>query len=133
MASKPAQYLIRFDDLCPTVSRERWERFLAIVARHRVKPILAVVRENRNADLKIDEPDPEFWDRMRAIEGTGATIVMRLFVAPRCGFDRVTLRALFCEGLGLLSNGFANRRFTRRDIVWIPQQLCEPVHKESGL
>jgi hypothetical protein len=40
----------------------------------RVKPILAVVRENRNPDLRIDEPDPEFWDRMRALEGTSLEV-----------------------------------------------------------
>jgi predicted deacetylase len=182
MASQSAQYLIRFDDLCPTSSRERRELFLAIVARHGVRPILAVVPDNQDPDLKADQPDPEFWDRMRFLEAAGATIALhgyqhlcessgqsllglhektefagvdeirqrewirtgleilrghglcpRLFVAPRHGFDNATLRALFREGLGFLSDGFATRPFTRGEVVWIPQQLWEPVRKESGL
>ena len=57
----------------------------------------------------------------------------RLFVAPRHGFDYHTLRALASEGLGILSDGFARRPFMRHDILWIPQQLWEPVRKKSGL
>jgi predicted deacetylase len=57
----------------------------------------------------------------------------RLFVAPRHGFDSATLRSLAEEGLGFLSDGFATRPFTRNEVVWIPQQLWEPVKKSRGL
>lgn len=182
MRSTPAQYLLRFDDLCPTMSRERWDRFLAIVRSHSLRPLLAVVPDNQDPDLKIDDPDPRFWDRMRALESDGATIAMhgyrhlcestgksilalhhhtefagideatqrtwireglailrgnglhpRLFVAPRHGFDRATLSALATEGLGCLSDGFASRPFTHDNVVWLPQQLWEPVNKSRGL
>jgi len=182
MRSTPAQYLLRFDDLCPTMSKERWERFLGIVTRHSLKPILAVVPDNQDPDLIIDDSDSQFWDHMRALEAAGATIAMhgyrhlctsagtpilplhrntefagidvatqrkwireglailrghglepRIFVAPRHGFDQATLSAIAAEGLGYLSDGFATRPFTREKIVWIPQQLWEPVHKSSGL
>jgi predicted deacetylase len=182
MTPVPAQYLIRFDDLCPTMLSDRWERFLSIVARYGVQPILAVIPDNQDPALRLQEPDPEFWDRMRSYEAAGATIAMhgyrhlctsrgksllgmhnetefagvkeslqrewirnglgilrgygispRLFVAPRHGFDRGTLRALTQEGLGILSDGFARRPFTRHDVMWIPQQLWEPARKSSGL
>ncbi len=57
----------------------------------------------------------------------------RLFVAPRHGFDRHTLRALAAEGLAVLSDGFARRPFTQYEILWIPQQLWEPVAQKTGL
>jgi predicted deacetylase len=182
MRSNAAQYLLRFDDLCPTMSRERWKPFRAIITRHGLRPIFAVVPDNQDPDLKIDNPDPQFWDRMRTLETEGATIAMhgyqhlcassaksmlglhrktefagideqtqrkwiregleilrghglspRLFVAPRHGFDRATLSALAAEGLGIISDGFATRPFTRENVVWIPQQLWEPVNKSSGL
>jgi len=182
MTPAPAQYLIRFDDLCPTMLSDRWERFLAIVARYGVSPMLAVVPDNQDPALKLQDPDPEFWNRIRAYESAGATIAMhgyrhlctsrakpllrlhqetefagvdeslqrewircglgilrgyglspRLFVAPRHGFDARTLRALTREGLGILSDGFARRPFTRHDVMWIPQQLWEPVKKTTGL
>lgn len=182
MKATPAQYLIRFDDLCPTMRSDRCERFLSIVSRYGVHPILAVVPDNQDPALEVQEADPEFWNRMQALEASGATIAMhgyrhrctnrgqsilglheesefagveesqqrmwirtglsilrdhglgpRLFVAPRHGFDRATLRALGREGLGVLSDGFARRAFTRHHVIWIPQQLWEPVTKESGL
>ena len=57
----------------------------------------------------------------------------KLWVAPRHGFDRNTLRALQQEGIGYLSDGFARIPFRRGGITWIPQQLWEPVRKSSGL
>jgi predicted deacetylase len=73
---KPAQYLLRFDDLCPTVALGRWERFLPLIEEFRLRPILAVVPENRDRELDRSEPDPEFWARMRALEAGGATIAL---------------------------------------------------------
>lgn len=162
--------------------RDRYERFLSIIARYKVAPILAVVPDNLDPELNLQSPDLEFWERMRSCEAAGATIAMhgyrhqctnqgksllglhrktefagveeslqrewirrglailrghglnpRLFVAPRHGFDYSTLRALAREGLGILSDGFAHRPYMRRDILWIPQQLWEPVPKKTGL
>ncbi len=182
MIPRPAQYLLRFDDLCPTISRSNWERFLPLIEEFRLRPILAVIPDNQDPDLMLSDPDPEFWNRMRAMEADGATIAVhgfqhlcdshgrsllalhrktefagvaeevqrewihtglevlrgyglnpRLWVAPRHGFDRATLRALRREGLGYLSDGFARRPFTRGGVTWIPQQLWGPVHKSKGL
>jgi predicted deacetylase len=179
---RPPQYLVRLDDFCPTMLEDRRERFLSILARQGVSPILAVVPDNQDPDLIRQSPDPQFWDRMRSLQAAGATIAMHgyrhicesrgasilglhqetefagvdpslqqqwlrsglailrrqglqpsLFVAPRHGFDRNTLRALAAEGLNVLSDGFARRPFIQHEILWIPQQLWEPVRKKTGL
>ena len=57
----------------------------------------------------------------------------RVWVAPRHGFDRGTLRALQKEGISYLSDGFARVPFTRDGITWIPQQLWKPVSKSRGV
>ena len=31
MIPRPAQYLLRIDDLCPTVSQKRWRRILGLI------------------------------------------------------------------------------------------------------
>jgi predicted deacetylase len=182
MTTKSAQYLIRFDDLCPTMATEPFERYLSIIASHRVRPILAVIPDNQDPAFMLQDANPSFWTRMRALESAGATIALqgyrhqcanrgqsilglskdtefagveerlqrewirsglnilrgyglcpRLFVAPRHGFDRTTLRVLAREGLGFLSDGFARRPFTRGEVVWIPQQLETPERQETGL
>jgi hypothetical protein len=72
----PPQYLLRFDDLCPTVSHPRWQRFLPLIEEFGLRPILAVVPDNQDRDLILSPPDPEFWARMRAMEATGAAIAL---------------------------------------------------------
>lgn len=76
MSLRRAKYLLRFDDLCPTMSKQRFDRFMEIVYRHKVRPILAVVPDNKDLELIVDSPDPDFWARMRALESSGSTIAL---------------------------------------------------------
>ena len=76
MIPKPAQYLLRFDDLCPTMPRERWEQFRSVIEEFRIQPILAVIPENRDSSLEQADYDPAFWGEMRAREAAGATIAV---------------------------------------------------------
>lgn len=182
MIPMPAEYLLRFDDLCPTMARTRWQRFLPLIVEFGLRPILAVIPDNQDAELNLAPPDPAFWEKMRAMEQAGATIGLhgyrhlceskgrsllglhrhsefagepeqtqrqwiregvgilrgqglnpRIFVAPRHGFDHATLRALRAEGITLISDGFARVPFKSGGVTWIPQQIWEPVEKESGL
>jgi Uncharacterized protein conserved in bacteria (DUF2334) len=178
----PAQYLLRFDDLCPTISAKRWEPFRTLIEEFGVRPILAVVPDNHDSDLVRAPADPGFWEQMRRLEASGATIAVHgfrhvcdnegrsllgihrrsefagvkydtqrewiraglrilrdrglhplLWIAPRHGFDRNTIRALTTIGVHYISDGFARVPFRRYGINWIPQQLWEPVAKKKGL
>jgi predicted deacetylase len=182
MKLEPARYLLRFDDLCPTMSKERFERFREIIERHQLQPILGVVPDNQDPELIRDEADPTFWDRMCALQSAGSVVAMhgyrylclsngrsivglcsrsefagvpreiqrhwihtglvllrerglnpRLFVAPRHGFDSTTIQVLTEEGLPFLSDGFAQRPFSRAGVCCIPQQLWAPIEKRRGL
>jgi predicted deacetylase len=88
MTPDPAQYLLRFDDLCPTMSRPRWQRFLSLIEEFGVHPILAVVPENQDPDLAVTEPDQEFWPEMRRLEAAGATIGLHGFRHLSCSRGR---------------------------------------------
>ena len=74
MIPSPAQYLLRIDDLCPTVSAQRWRQFQSLIEEFRLHPILAVVPVNQDPELQVSPPDPAFWDCMRALEAAGAAI-----------------------------------------------------------
>jgi predicted deacetylase len=182
MIPRPAQYLLRFDDLCPTIHPQRWEEYRKVVAEFGIRPILAVVPRNEDSDLERSPADPEFWEQIRAMEAAGATVAVhgyrhrcesrgesllglhrrsefagvefglqrewiregfrivrdqglhpRLWIAPRHGFDRNTLRALREAGVEYISDGLARIPFRRDGINWIPQQLWRPVTKHRGL
>ena len=45
-----------------------------MIERYGIRPILAVIPENRDPQLELDEPDSEFWAKMRTLEAAGATI-----------------------------------------------------------
>jgi predicted deacetylase len=77
--SRPAQYLLRIDDLCPTVHAERWSRLRTLVEQYAIRPILAVVPNNHDPDLDASPPDPAFWDSMRSMQEAGAAIAMHGF------------------------------------------------------
>lgn len=76
---RPAQYLLRFDDLCPRVSREKWQRFLPLIERYGIRPILGIIPDNQDHKLNLSPPDANFWAEMRMLESAGATIALHGF------------------------------------------------------
>jgi predicted deacetylase len=60
-----ARYLIRLDDACETMARRRWERVEQILDKHGVKPIVAVIPDNRDSALLLEPRDAAFWTRVR--------------------------------------------------------------------
>ena len=124
-----AQYLLRFDDLCPTMDRRGWERFVPLLERYGVKPILAVVPENRDPELCVAPEDAGFWEEMRRWQAWGAAIGLHGYrhlclsegrsLVPLhrwtefAGAPMATQREWISAGLGILkSNGLEAR-------VWV--------------
>lgn len=76
VARNRAQYLLRIDDLCPTIDRDRWRDILAMVRRYELRPILAVVPDNRDPELQYGKASPELWKEMRSLQEAGASIAL---------------------------------------------------------
>jgi predicted deacetylase len=66
-----ATYLLRFDDICPTMKWRNWEPIESVLAENDIKPILAVVPDNRDSDLQVESPNPDFWNRVRRWQAAG--------------------------------------------------------------
>lgn len=71
-----ARYLVRFDDLCPTMNWAAWLQIERILEDFSVKPILAVVPDNADPKLRIDPPRADFWDHVRRWAASGWTIAL---------------------------------------------------------
>jgi peptidoglycan/xylan/chitin deacetylase (PgdA/CDA1 family) len=69
-----AQYLVRFDDVCPTMNWKIWDRVEMSLDRHGVKPIVAIVPDNRDPKLVVSEPREDFWERARGWQARGWAI-----------------------------------------------------------
>jgi predicted deacetylase len=73
------QYLLRFDDICPTMNWRVWAEIETVLVQRQFKPLLAVVPDNRDPGLQVDPPAGDFWDRVRAWQDRGWTIALHGF------------------------------------------------------
>ena len=73
------QYLLRFDDICPTMNWRVWAEIESVLVQRQIKPILAVVPDNHDPGLQVDVPAPDFWERVRAWQERGWTIGLHGF------------------------------------------------------
>jgi predicted deacetylase len=81
----------------------------------------------------VDEHTQRQWIRAGLMMLREQGLNPKVWVAPRHGFDRATLRALRAEGINVLSDGFTRIPFRRGEVTWIPQQLWGPKEKQRGL
>ena len=70
------EYLLRFDDVCPTMNWRVWDQIEEALVVRGIRPILAVVPDNQDPFLMVDEPRADFWDRVREWQARGWTIGM---------------------------------------------------------
>ncbi len=71
-----AQYLIRFDDFCPTMDWAAWEKIEHILAKYDIKPIIAVVPDNQDPHLMVNPPRLDFWEKVRTWQAAGWIIAI---------------------------------------------------------
>jgi hypothetical protein len=70
----PARWLIRLDDACPTQNDASWRRIEALLDAHSVRPVVAVVPDNRDPDLICEPARDDFWFRARCWQNKGWAI-----------------------------------------------------------
>jgi predicted deacetylase len=68
------RYIVRFDDICPTMNWTVWDQVEAALIEHGVRPLLAVVPDNRDPDLAVAPARADFWERVRRWQAAGWTI-----------------------------------------------------------
>jgi hypothetical protein len=124
-----AQYLLRFDDICPTMNWALWAEIESLLVQRRLKPILAVVPDNRDPALQLDSPVGDFWDRVRRWQDRGWTIALHgyqhRYVSPNAGIAATRKKSEFAglpreqqrEKLRLGMQIFEREGITSR--VWI--------------
>jgi predicted deacetylase len=124
-----AKYLLRFDDLCPGMNWNIWSDIEEALVQRGIKPLLAVVPDNRDAKLQVQAPVDHFWERVRTWQSWGWTIGLHGFqhkyVTRHTGIVTTRTKSEFA-GLNARDQGEKLRRgaeiFARQGIrssVWI--------------
>ena len=73
---KEPAYLVRFDDVCPTMDWESWAKVEKVLVSEGIKPIMAVVPDNRDEKLIAGEYDKYFWSKVRSWKKMGWSIAI---------------------------------------------------------
>lgn len=69
------RFIVRFDDICPGMHWDNFQRFEAFFANEvRIKPLLGIVPDNRDPKLNVQVKREDFWDQVRHWRDLGWTI-----------------------------------------------------------
>ena len=68
--------LLRFDDICPTMNWEQWERAKQMMDKAGVTALLGVVPNCTDPDLMLDAPRTDFWEYIKDLQSQGYAIAM---------------------------------------------------------
>lgn len=86
------QYLIRLDDACPTMNRNKWGRIEVILERYGVKPMVGVVPDCKDDNLNQDSYDSRFWEKVQLWQQKGWAIALHGY--DHCYISRDGLKGL---------------------------------------
>jgi predicted deacetylase len=128
-----ARYLVRFDDICPTMNWEMWFRIEEVLLNHGIMPLLAVIPDNQDEKLHVAPPRSSFWEEVRKWQGRGWTIGLHgyqhRFVTQQAGIVGIQHRSEFA-GLPRSEQAEKLRRgvevFRRNGVQ--PQIWIAPAH-----
>jgi peptidoglycan/xylan/chitin deacetylase (PgdA/CDA1 family) len=94
-------FLLRFDDICPTMRWDIWSQIEAALIHYNIKPILAIVPDNQDPVLRAAPPVLDFWQRARNWQQLGWTIAMHgyqhLYVAKDGGLVATRKKSEFAS------------------------------------
>lgn len=65
------KYLVRLDDACPEMDKEKWNRVFFILDKYDIKPLIGIIPDNQDNDTVLNTPDENFWNRMREYQKKG--------------------------------------------------------------
>jgi predicted deacetylase len=96
-----ATYIIRLDDACETQDAQKWNKIEALLDQYNVKPMVAVVPQNKDPELCISAPDPQFWEKVGQWQKKGWAIALHGFdhcyITKGSGLVPLNRRSEFAE------------------------------------
>lgn len=72
--------LIRFDDICPTMDWSEWKRAMDILKKYNVKPLIGVIPDCKDSDLRLNPPREDFWVYIKELQAQGFSIAMHGYI-----------------------------------------------------
>ncbi|MCM0220079.1 DUF2334 domain-containing protein [Bacteroides fragilis] len=100
------KYLIRLDDACPTMAKDRWQKIEYILDKYSIYPMVGVIPANQDHSLVLDEEDCNFWNKVKTWQKKGWSIALHgydhIYCSNKAGVNPIHNRSEFA-GLPLNS------------------------------
>ncbi len=68
--------LLRFDDLSPFHNIDKWREIEHFLLQEDIKPILAVIPDNRDSQVSFSKYQDSFWTNIKRLQKNGWTIAL---------------------------------------------------------
>lgn len=65
------RYLLRLDDICATMDWGAWDPFEKAMDDAGIRPLAAVIPDNRDPEFRVGPANPAFWERVRGWQAKG--------------------------------------------------------------
>lgn len=92
-------YLIRLDDACTTMNRQKWNRIEIILDKFNIRPLVGVIPANDDTAQKIDPEDCYFWNKVKNWERKGWDIALHgynhVYISTDAGINPLWARSEF--------------------------------------
>lgn len=96
-----AKYLLRFDDVCPTMNWPLWDQVERLLVMRNIRPIVAVVPDNRDPTLNVAPERGDFWERVRDWQRRGWAIgwhgFQHVYESSNAGLVGINRRSEFAD------------------------------------
>ena len=66
-----AKYILRFDDICPTMDYSIWGQVKGILDKYKISPLIAVIPDNKDTHFKVCPENKNFWNEIRELQEKG--------------------------------------------------------------
>lgn len=109
--------LIRFDDICPTMNYEQFNRALDILRKYDIKPLLGIIPDCQDPKLNIDEENRDFWSWIKDLQNEGYTLAMH-------GYQHV---------YDSKKRGLVDIRFQSEFVGHSLEEQCEKIRKGKAV
>src|SRR3989344_515330 len=127
------KYFFRLDDMAPNMNWNNFHNLVAIFKKHDVKPLLAVIPDNKDAELLKYAYSADFWDIVDRLNQDGWTIAQHgyrhLYNSANGGFLSINEKGEF-SGLDfeIQKQMINNGKDIIKGKVYEPKIFVAPAH-----
>lgn len=76
MSDVQIKYILRFDDICPTMNWQVWNQIEKLLDKYSIKPLLAIIPDCQDETMRFEAADMQFWTKVRDWQAKGYDIAL---------------------------------------------------------